>query len=656
MNHDLLIRLGFLTTLLVTPAYAQDLSDTISDDVATLSVTTVTSTTAPTTTAEKVRQQSSIQQVEIPNVLTKTPQPTEELLPFVDTISGAELKQYQRYDLADSLSQSAGITVVQTGQAGSQTSAFVRGLESNHTVVLLNGRRLPPGLAGIYQLEFLDTATLESVQVVRGPASSLYGSDALAGAIDLKSTDARFVTTDALETYVEAGSFNTFRAGEKLTIRDGKVGIALDTNYQETDNDRPFSHYENTSIRGNVAIDLADGVYFDVLGYLQDGTVQVPGSEQSFFFPETQINDNQSALFSPRLSIERDAWDFTTFYSYTENQLEATRDVFFQDNLLEQTGHEAEAVFHFHPTDEATYSLGTGYYQYEFSRTPLIPGIFNTPSASEYSYTSIFAQADIDLPWNFNILASARHDEHNDFDSKATYSAVLSHEIEQTGTTIFGKVATGYKAPSGQDFVFLAAGVDPFTIEPEESQSWEIGVRQNLPNELGSVSLTYFQADIENLVDVDPLFFAFATQVDTETDGVELELRLQPCDCLDIYATYTYLDATITDGQYLGGFGGSPGDRLPRRPEHTATAGATLHGDDWKFGAEIQGAYSRFDSPGVFLDDYTLARIFGSVDICESATIYARLENVFDTDYQSTTGFTGSGLGAYAGLRFLFGE
>jgi len=655
MNHDLLIRISLLAFLSVALASAEETVSTIRDDVSTLEVTTVSSP-VPATIVEKVKRQSQVQQAEIPTIATKTPQPEKKLLPFVDTISGAELKQYQRYELADTLRQSAGVTLVEAGQKGSQTSIFIRGLESNHAVVLLNGRRLPPGLAGIYQLEYLDTATLESVQIIRGPASSLYGSDALAGAIDLKSTDARYVTTDAIETYIEAGSFDTLRAGEKLTIRDGKVGIAIDSNYHQTDNDRPFSHFENTSVRGNVAIDLADGVYFDLLGYIQSSFLQVPGSELSFNFPEMQHNRNQSALFSPRFTIERDDWEFTTFYSYSENELEATQDVFFQDNLLEQTGHEAEAVFHYHPTDHATYSLGAGYYEYEFARTPLIPGFFNRPSASQYAFTSIFGQADMDLPWNFHLLASARHDEHNSFESKATYSVALSHEIEATGTTLFGKVATGYKAPSGQDFVFLAPTVDPFSIQPEESESWEVGIRQDLPNDLGSIAVTYFQADIENLVDVDPFFFAFATQVDTATQGYEVELRLQPCDFLDIYGTYTYLDATITDGQYLAGFGGNPGDRLPRRPEHMATAGATFHGDHWTFGAEIQGAYSRFDGPGVFLDDYTLARIFGSVDLCEKATLYGRVENVFDTEYQSTTGFTGAGVGAFAGIRFLFGE
>ena len=89
-------------------------------------------------------------------------------LPSVDTISGAEIRTYQQYDVEDILFRSAGVSLVQAGQAGGQTSLFIRGMESNHTVVLLNGRRLPPGLAGLYQLEFLDVSTMESVQTDEG--------------------------------------------------------------------------------------------------------------------------------------------------------------------------------------------------------------------------------------------------------------------------------------------------------------------------------------------------------------------------------------------------------------------------------------------------------------------------------------------------------
>ncbi len=659
MNRDLLICFLFSLASLSFPLTGQaqePVVSTLVDEVATLDVTTVVSSDE---TRSVIIREEAVQLSHTPSVATKTLLPDEEskkiLLPAVDTISGAEIRSFQRHNIGDILAQTAGVSLIEAGQMGSQTSLFIRGMESNHTVVLLNGRRLPPGLAGIYQLEYLDVSTLESVQITKGAASSLYGSDALAGVIDLRSTDARYVEENTLSSFVEAGSFSTVRTGHKLTIKDGPVSIALDTSVMETGNDRPSSDFENGLIRGNVAIELGEGVYFDVLGYIQDSFLEVPGSSLSPTFPEPQLNKNLSSLFSPRFSITRDDWDFSTFYSHTTNELEATRDIFFNDNLLEQTGHEMEAVFHYHPTDEATWTLGAGYYNYEFERTPLIPGPFNLPSEFEFSYTSVFAQADLNLPGNFHLLTSGRFDEHDSFTSKGTYTAQLSREFEATGTTLFAKSSTGYKAPSGQDFIFLPPTIDPTTLQPEESMTWEIGARQAIFNERSSIALTYFQADVENLIDVDPFTFVNPAVVDTESQGLELELVYSPVENLHFYTNATWLDAIITDGQYLGGFGGSPGDRLTRRPEYSLAGGVVVSGDTWKLGAEIRGAYERLDAPNFYLDDYTVARLFGSVEVSKNVELYGRLENVFDLDYENTSGFEAAGFGAFGGVRVVFG-
>lgn len=658
MNRDLLICSFCTALLLIVPVGAQEgITSTLVDDVATLDLTTVE---ADSPARSVIIRQEAVQQFHTPSVATKTIQPTEtereKNLPAVDTISGAENRTFQRYDLGDILSQSAGVSLVEAGQMGGQTSLFIRGMESNHTVVLLNGRRLPPGLAGIYQLEYLDVSTLESVQITKGAASSLYGSDALAGVIDMHSTDARYIEENTLSSFVEGGSFSTFRTGHKATLKDGPVSITLDTSILDTANDRPSSAFENGLIRGNVAIELGEGVYVDVLGYIQDSTLEVPGSSLSPTFPEQQLNKNLSSLFSPRFSIARDDWDFSTFYSHTANELEATRDPFFNDNLLEQVSHEIEAVFNYHPTDEATYTLGAGYYGYAFERTPLIPGPFNLPSNFEFSYTSIFTQADLKLPWNFHLLTSGRFDEHDSFTSKGTYTVQLTHEIESTGTTLFGKTSTGYKAPSGQDFIFLAPNIDPSTLQPEESQTWEVGARQTIFNERSSIALTYFQAAVDNLIDVDPFTFVDPAIVDTETRGLELELVYSPCENLRFYTNATWLDAIIISGEYLGGFGGSPGDRLTRRPEYTLSGGLVVSGDAWEVGAEVRGAYERLDAPNFYLDDYTVARIFGSLEVTDTVELYGRLENVFDLQFENTRGFEAAGFGAFGGMRVLFGK
>ncbi|MEM1442079.1 MAG: TonB-dependent receptor, partial [Verrucomicrobiota bacterium] len=494
---------------------------------------------------------------------------------------------------------------------------------------------------------------------------SLYGSDALAGAIDLRTTDARFVESNTASSYIEGGSFDTFRGGGKVTIRDGRVGITLDGSFVDTRNDRVVSsNFENQTLRGNVAFEIADGIYLDILGSVQDAFLQVPGQRSvanvpRLAFPVDQTNANQSALFSPRISIIRDDWDFSTFYSYTENTL-TDRDSpgFFGniDSRLEQDGGEWESQFNYRPTDDVTLTIGGGHYEYRFERTPLVATAL--PAAEfEYSFTSVFAQADIALPANFHLLTSGRYDDHDTYDSRGTYTAQLSHLVEQTGTTLFGKVATGYKAPTGQDLLFTNNLTSASDLMPEESFTYEFGVSQSILGGDGVVSVTYFNNDIEGLIDNDPITFD-AAQVDTETEGFEFELRVAATENLELYSNYTYLDANVAEGTYA--LADPAGSRLIRRPRHTLAAGLIYSADRWQVGAELNGAYDRVDR-GPFptqidLGGYTVARFFGNVQVTDNFEVYGRIENAFDEQYDFSDGYEAPGIGAFIGARIYLGE
>ena len=111
----------------------------------------------------------------------------------------------------------------------------------------------------------------------------------------------------------------------QITIAEGPLGGVVDVSYFDTQNDRPNSDFQNLNVRSNIAVELAEGVYFDLLGYYQDSQLGAAGSSLSLGFPERQRNDNEAWLLSPRLTIERDAWDFSLFYSHNDSELNATR-------------------------------------------------------------------------------------------------------------------------------------------------------------------------------------------------------------------------------------------------------------------------------------------------------------------------------------------
>ena len=592
-------------------------------------------------------------------IATKTPRISQ---PSVDTIAAAELRQFQRTSVNDTLRRLAGTSVVQNGGPGTVTGFSIRGMQSDQNVVLLNGRRLPPGLAGQYQLELLEVSTLESVQVLKGSASSLYGADAIGGVVDLRSTDARYVETNGVSLYSEGGSFHTFRSDGMVSFREGRTGGVIEAGTISTRADRPNSDFENRTIRGDVAFDIADGVWFDVLGYVQSGEVQVPGSDfQNANFPARQMNLNDSYLLSPRLTIEKDDWDASVFFSYNQNDLENIMTPLFfgfgVDGNLRQIGRETEAVYNYTGIEDATLTVGGGTYDYTFLQEPIGTNSFVTRESRGYGYNSIFGQTDLDLPYQINLLASLRHDNHDTYADATTYSVGLSKELVNSGTTLFAKAATGYRPPTGQDLLFIVnpAGINPADIAPEESQSWEIGVRRTFLDDSANMSITYFENKFINSIEFDPVTFGLST-VDGEAKGFEVEGSLTPWEGLDFYANYTYLDTEVTGG--AGNLSGTPGNRLARRPRHTLNSGAVLSGERWNLGAEIHSAFDRYDRALAprFVDNYITARVFGSLELGDKLELFGRAENFFDEEYLYTRGFKAPGFGMYGGLRMTFGE
>ncbi len=652
MKHDLLICSAFC--LLFSSAVGQDLPETIvvSDDRPPLA-------TQPRATKS---QQAIRQQEAVPAVESRSNQPLLISDVFDPTIDQGAIQDRQYQDLTDVLARTPGVSLIQSGNKGATASLFIRGAESNHAPVLLDGRRLPAGLAGLYQIEYLGISTLESVQISKGAVSSLYGGDAVAGVIDLRSTDARAVEEDLIESTVELGSFSTFTQSNKLQIREGKLGVALSNYYTDTDNDRPNSAYTNENYRANIAYSINEELDFDFLAYIQESSVGVPGNENGSSFPESQINDNESLLLSPRLRWQHGDWEVSTFYSYTENELVATDAPFFSDNSLQQTGHEFEAVASFRPSDEQSYLVGVAAYQYDFERQPLSPFSLSGPSAFRYDYVSVFAQAENQWANGWKTRVSARHDFHNQFEDATTVSAEIRVPVGQA--EVFTKFATGYKPPSGQDYVFLSPQIDPGTLTPEESTTWEIGFQTPFANERGRFGATFFANEFDNLVDSSFNFLTFetlATVVDTESHGWEIALSYDFTETVSGYANYTYLDAKIRDGLYFGGFSGQAGDRLIRRPRHSFQAGLAAKFDRGNVGIELTSASNRLDSmssfsgPG-FVDDYELVRLYGTYELTERIDVFARVENALNQSYETTSGFTGAGQSFHLGARILWGD
>ena len=589
-------------------------------------------------------------------VATRTPVELGELSISTSFIDAATLEQRQYFSLSDVLKELPGTAVVQNGHKGAIASLFTRGSESNHTAILLNGRRLPAGTVGQYDLSSLGIENLSSVEFVRGPSSSLYGSDAIGGVIDLRSREAS-PNQESTTLSAEYGSFNS-RLGKYETLIGGEnFSVSAGVSYFETENDRPNSDYERTAGNLYASYAINPKLKFDFQGLYYDSKLGVPGDERYPIgtlygtYPAEEINETQTTLLSPGLHFQaNENFQLSTFYSRSKNTFEANDSPFSSNFTFKETVDELSFIANFTP--EALPVLFTGglsYLQLEYDRQPKNPASSTAPFEYDYGNQAIFGQTIWDVSESLRFIGSMRFDRFDRFKNFTTGNAEFSYYFPGSDTRLFLKYGTGMAPAAANDIARLEG-----KLEPEESQSWEIGFKQNFTEPKLGFGMLYFHSRINNLVDDDGGWpNAQYEVVNTEQDGVESELTWQITPTVSSRVAYTYLQAEVSAGTYF--YSDGPGARLIRRPKHSIAANLDWEASESiRLGLGFQAAIDREDPAGTRHEDYELFRIYGDWQLSNALTLYGRVENLFDQHFTYTRGFSNSGCAAYLGARLKF--
>ena len=234
-------------------------------------------------------------------VATRTPVELGALSISTSYLDATTLEQRQYFTLSDALKELPGTAVVQNGHVGALSSLFTRGTESNHTAIFLNGRRLPAGTMGQYDLSSLGIENLSSVEFIRGPSSSLYGSDAIGGVIDLRSKEA-IPETQSTVLSAEHGSFNSQLIKYETLIGTESFSLSAGMSHFETENDRPNSDYERLAANTYATYRIHPKLHLDFQGLYYDNQLGVPGDERYPIgtpfgtYPANEINQTEAYL------------------------------------------------------------------------------------------------------------------------------------------------------------------------------------------------------------------------------------------------------------------------------------------------------------------------------------------------------------------------
>jgi vitamin B12 transporter len=583
-------------------------------------------------------------------------------------ITDKEIERDQKRTLPDVLRTVPGLNIVQTGGPGGKTSVFMRGSNSNHTKVLIDGIDAnDPSQDGVFDFGQVLTSDIAQVEVLRGPQSSLYGSDAIGGVINIVTKTGK--GPPQFTGRLEGGSFETFNQSAGVSGSTSRFRYSFNVAHFLVD-DTPVTpldllppgrkrindSYENVTLSTKLGVDLTDIFSVDVVGRYTESTLFFTGEDFSFFpsVPAAdQSEQNARQLFTrgdARLSLFGGTFKnrFGVGYTNYRTTIQAPDTGFGLPP--ENINHGDRLKFDWQGNIELgknqTLILGV-----EDQNDRLI----DSPISVENGNVAGFAELQSEIVPNLFLAASGRYDDNERFGGKATWRIAPAYLIPNTGTKLKASYGTGFKAPSlTQLFVSFPAFnffANP-NLEPEESEGFDIGFEQSLAQERVRFGATYFHNDITNLIAANASFTSLENVGEATTEGVETFIAVALTERIKARVDYTYTDA-IDD---------TTGLELLRRPKHKASLNVSwlpidrlsLSATLLYVGSQVDGNRS-FSVQRLNTDPYFVVNVAADYDLGHGFTVFARIDNLLDERYENPTGFQRPGFGVFGGVRVAWG-
>ncbi len=581
-----------------------------------------------------------------PQIVTATRIPTlaEQTAAAVTVITRAELEQAQLGDALSALKTVPGLNIADNGMPGQTAGVFLRGTESRHTVILLDGHRLPTGLQRYFDLGFFPLANLDRIEVVRGPLGSTQGGGAIGGAINFIT---RRDATDGLTGQAdgEYGTFDTRSTGLGVSAAKDGWSANVGANYLTTNNERPNSAFTSTSTLDTFGWDITPHARLELLaGYLhRDGGTPGSGTQTTAADLDESL-EQKLGFLAPSLTLDSGPWTQTLNFSYAHQQTVADKTQFTSDNITTVVTRSLTYQAEYRPN--ATVAVEAGV-ERDWQDIGFVPTNGNTalPFQRNEREDALFGGAQWQPLAGLSLLASARRDRYDAFYGSAnTWRYGASYRLPTTGTVLHASDGTAFAAPEIQNFVDFGLGALATTLRPERSRGQEVGITQ----ELGRLTFgsTAFQSTTRDLAQFDSISFTVQNIGLAKMSGVEnfAEYRFGIAGVLRL--NYTYLSARDEVGH----------KPLALRPRHTVSA--EVHDEltrGWTLGAGVRGVADREDGfPQKKAEDYFVARVFTQYEVRKNLQLKLRVENLFNEQYAEVAGFPALSRGIYGSVEWRF--
>lgn len=581
---------------------------------------------------------------------TGVAQPVEQIGQAVTIIDRAMIERRQTVSIAELLGTTPGITVSRNGGPGNFTGVRIRGAEGEQTLTLIDGVRVndPSSPGGGFDFGNLLAGSVERIEVLRGPNSVPWGSQAIGGVVNIVTA----TPTEGLQGRgsVEYGSHDTLFANAGISGGKGPVTAALTGGYLRTDGISSAAigtepdGYRQYGGTGSVTVAFTDAIGLDLRGYYAHSRLSLDGYPPPNYFPfqdtaeysTTQeiygYADLHANLLDGRFK-NRVAFTIADINRDNYDPSFGTAPSFFGRGRSERYTYQGD----FQLVDQGRLVAGA-----EHENSSYFDG-----AIEKTGITSFYGEAIVRPIDQLTLTGGVRHDDHRKFGGHTSLAANAALALG-TGTTLRASYAEGFKAPTlYQLFSFYGDEA----LVPETARNYDLGIEQKLLDGRLIASATYFHRDTKNQIDFDLILFRYNNIVRTRAQGVEFELELRPIDDLTLTGNVSYIDSKNRSP------GVNFGNDLARRPKETASVSVDYR---LPFGLSVGGTISlvgdSYDDAGNFtrLDGYTLAGLRAELPIGDRFTVYGRVDNLFDETYQTVATYGTYGRTAFGGIRVKF--
>ena len=580
-------------------------------------------------------------------------QPRSETGQAIEIVGRDRLDQLQSATIAQVLQTVPGVSVATRGGLGGQTSAFIRGGSSAQTLVLIDGVRINDLTSpnGAFDFGALMTGNIGRVEILRGPNSVIWGSQAIGGVVNVQS----IAPVDGFEGRLgaEYGGYDTKRLNANIAgtkgVFEGSVGGAFvkSDGISALAGGTERDGYANATGNARLKVNISDSFTLDFRSYYNRAKVEY---DSEFGVGANGLPVSRNRQFVGYVGAQFDMLDgrLHNRIAYTRTDLRriGTDPIVFSFNNFNVRGAIDRMEYHtaFDLNDALTLVAGLEY-ERTFASTSFEGA---APDVARNDVVSGFGQIIVRPVTGLTLTAGVRHDAYSDYGGQTTLGGNLAFTPNEGRTMFRATYAEGFRAPT------LTEGQPPYgnlQLKPETARNFDLGVEQQFLEGKAQLFATYFNRRSNNLIAFSPVSFQSENIDKVTAKGLEIGLDLNPSSQLDIRASYTLVDAINRT------VGDTFGNRQALRPQNSFSLTA-----DWQtaFGLSLGSSLlvigDSFDDAAnnVRLNGYAIWGLRASMPLSDALEVYARVENMLDAQYTVVSGYNSFGRHATIGVRAKF--